>query len=105
MSLAGVFEREYKINWDVVCDILGIKKDFIDELYTLTPRQKYFLLSLLNLDVKELTPANKVAQHTRSVYELEFRLKAGDRCAVARGVVSIKKSQGQSNYKKNLTQI
>lgn len=75
LSLAGVFEREYEINWDVVSEILGINKDFIDELYTLTPGQKHFLLSLLNLNVKELTPANKVAQHTRSVYKLRLTTK------------------------------
>ncbi|MEH1887109.1 restriction endonuclease [Nostoc sp.] len=75
LSLAGVFEREYEINWDVVSEILGINKDFIDELYTLTPGQKHFLLSLLNLDVKELIPANKVAQHTRSIYKLKLTTK------------------------------
>ncbi|MEH2079784.1 MAG: hypothetical protein V7K89_07145 [Nostoc sp.] len=75
LSLTGVFEREYEINWDIVSEILGINKDFIDELYTLTPGQKHFLLSLLNLDVKELIPANKVAQHIRSIYKLRLTTK------------------------------
>ncbi|MEH2314364.1 MAG: restriction endonuclease [Nostoc sp.] len=75
LSQAGVFEREYEINWDIVSEILGINKDFIDELYTLTPGQKHFLLSLLNLDVKELIAANKVAQHTRSIYKLRLTTK------------------------------
>jgi site-specific DNA-methyltransferase (cytosine-N4-specific) len=72
---AGVFEREYEINWDIVSDILGINKDFIDELYNLTPGQKHFLLSLLNLDTKEFLPANKVAQHTRSIYKVKLTTK------------------------------
>ncbi len=75
LSIAGVFEREYEINWDVVSEILGINQDFIDELYTLTPGQKHFLLSLLNLDVKEFTPANKVAEHTRSIYKVKLTTK------------------------------
>jgi site-specific DNA-methyltransferase (cytosine-N4-specific) len=75
LALAGVFEREYEINWDVVSDILGINKDCIDELYTLTPGQKHFLLSLLNLHVKVFTPANKIAEHTRSIYKLRLTSK------------------------------
>ncbi|WP_016950726.1 hypothetical protein [Anabaena sp. PCC 7108] len=75
LSLAGVFERKCEINWDVVSDILGINKDFIDEIYTLNPGQKHFLLSLLNLNVQEFTPANKVAQHTRSIYKLRLTTK------------------------------
>lgn len=75
LSLAGVFEREYEINWDVVSEILGINKDFIDELYTLTPGQKHFLLSLLSLNIKEFTPSNKIAEHTRSIYKLRLTTK------------------------------
>lgn len=71
----GIFEREYEINWDVVSDILGINKDFIDELYNLTTGQKHFLLSLLNLDAKDFLPANQVAQHTRSIYKLRLTTK------------------------------
>lgn len=75
LSLAGIFEREYEINWDVVSDIIGINKDFVDELYTLSPAQKHFLLSSLNLDVRELTPANKIAEHTRSIYKVKLTTK------------------------------
>ncbi|MFM6307979.1 MAG: site-specific DNA-methyltransferase, partial [Dolichospermum sp.] len=75
LSLAGVFERKTEINWDIVSDILGINKDFIDELYALNPEQKHFLLSLLNLNIQEFTPANKIAQHTRSIYKLRLTTK------------------------------
>ena len=75
LSLAGVFERKTEINWDIVSDILGINKDFIDELYALNPAQKHFLLSLLNLNIQEFTPANKIAQHTRSIYKLRLTTK------------------------------
>lgn len=75
LSLAGVFERNTEINWDIVSDILGINKDFIDELYALNPEQKHFLLSLLNLNIQEFTPANKIAQHTRSIYKLRLTTK------------------------------
>ncbi len=68
-------EGEYEINWDVVYEILGLNKDFIDELYTLIPAQKHFLLSLLSLDVKEFTPWNKVAEHTRSIYKIKLTAK------------------------------
>jgi len=75
LSLAGVFERKTEINWDIVSDILGINKDFIDELYALNPEQKHFLLSLLNLNIQEFTPANKIAEHTRSIYKLRLTTK------------------------------
>jgi site-specific DNA-methyltransferase (cytosine-N4-specific) len=75
LSLAGIFERKTEINWDIVSDILGINKDFIDELYALNPEQKHFLLSLLNLNIQEFTPANKIAEHTRSIYKLRLTTK------------------------------
>ena len=75
LSLAGVFERKTEINWDIVSGILGINKDFIDELYALNPEQKHFLLSLLNLNIQEFKPANKIAQHTRSIYKLRLTTK------------------------------
>jgi site-specific DNA-methyltransferase (cytosine-N4-specific) len=75
LSLAGVFERNTEINWDIVSDILGINKDFIDELYALNPEQKHFLLSLLSYNIQEFTPASKIAQHTRSIYKLRLTTK------------------------------
>jgi len=65
----------YEVNWDVVYDLLKIDPDAIDDLYTLTTEQKYFLLSLLSLDIQTPTPSNKIAIHTRSVYKIRLTTK------------------------------
>jgi site-specific DNA-methyltransferase (cytosine-N4-specific) len=65
----------FSVNWDVVYDLINVDADLIDKLYTLTPEQKYFLLSMLNLDTKEFTPSNRIAQHTRSVYSIRVTTK------------------------------
>ncbi|MCT7950517.1 restriction endonuclease [Ancylothrix sp. C2] len=75
LSLAKVFEREFEVNWDVVNDILGIDKDYIDEIYSLTPAQKHFLLSMINLSIIEFTPWNQIAKHTTSVYKVRLTSK------------------------------
>ncbi|KJH71160.1 DNA methyltransferase [Aliterella atlantica] len=76
LELASVFEREYEINWDTVSEILEIDKDYIDELYTLSTQQKYFLLAMLHLDVSNLTPWNQVIKYATSVYKIRFSSKA-----------------------------
>jgi site-specific DNA-methyltransferase (cytosine-N4-specific) len=65
----------FNVNWDVVYDFINVDADLIDKLYTLTPEQKYFLLSMINLSVEEFTPSNKIAQHTRSVYSIRLTSK------------------------------
>lgn len=75
LQLAGVLEREYEVNWDVVYDLLGANKDFIDELYTLTPKQKYFLLSCLALNIDEMTPWNKISKYAKSRYQVRLPSK------------------------------
>lgn len=65
----------FAVNWDVVYDLINVDADLIDKLYTLTPEQKYFLLSMINLSVEEFTPSNKIAQHTRSVYSIRVTTK------------------------------
>ncbi|MES1026626.1 DNA methyltransferase [Gloeocapsa sp. BRSZ] len=76
LELAGVFEREYEINWDTVSDLLGLDKDYVDELYTLTPQQKYFLLAMIHLDIQVLTPWNKVKDYAASVYKVRLPSKS-----------------------------
>lgn len=76
LAQAGVFRSTgYELNWDVVYDLLKVDADTIDKLYQLTPEQKHFLLSLISLDVREFTPSNKVAKHTRSVYKIRLTTK------------------------------
>jgi site-specific DNA-methyltransferase (cytosine-N4-specific) len=65
----------FSVNWDVVYDLINLDADLIDSLYTLTPEQKYFLLSMLNLNAEEYIPSNKIAQHTRSVYSIRVTTK------------------------------
>jgi site-specific DNA-methyltransferase (cytosine-N4-specific) len=73
---AGVFEKSYEINWDRVYDILELDKDYIDEIYTLTSEQKYFLLAMLHMGITELTSWNNIANYARSVYKIRFPSKS-----------------------------
>lgn len=76
LALAGVFRSTgYEVNWDVIYDLLNIDADVIDELYKLSPEQKFFLLSLVNLDIRDFTPSNKIANHTRSIYKIRLTTK------------------------------
>lgn len=76
LALVGVFRvTGYEVNWDVIYDLLRVDADVIDELYTLLPEQKHFLLSLVSLDVQEFTPSNTIAKHTRSVYKIRLTTK------------------------------
>lgn len=65
----------YEVNWDVIYDLLKVDQDMIDELYQLNAEQKHFLLSLVNLDVRDFVPSNNVAKHTRSVYKIRLTTK------------------------------
>lgn len=75
LQLAGIFEREYEINWDKVSEILGINQDYIDQLYSLKPPQKYFLLAMIHLDIKTLTSWNQITKYATSVYKIRFPSK------------------------------
>jgi DNA modification methylase len=75
LELAGVFEREYEINWDTVSDILNLDRDYIDELYTLTPEQKYFLLATIHLGLENWTASDRVVKYVTSVYKVRLTSK------------------------------
>ena len=75
LDLAGVFKREYEINWDVVSDLLEIDKDYIDELYTLTSEQKYFLLAMIHLGLDQWTLSNQVVKYVTSIYKVRLTSK------------------------------
>ncbi len=72
LEKAGIFERQYEINWDTVAEFLELDKDYIDELYTLTPEQKYFLLAMIHLDTPQSTPSNKIVDYVTSVYKVRL---------------------------------
>lgn len=76
LEKAGVFEKTYEINWDRVYDILELDKDYIDEIYTLTSEQKYFLLAMLQMSITELTKWNDIANYAVSVYKVRFPSKS-----------------------------
>lgn len=76
LELAGVFEREYEINWDIVSELLEIDKDYVNEMYTLDSPQKYFILAMIHLDVKDLTPWNQIVKYATSVYKIRFPSKS-----------------------------
>lgn len=76
LALANVLgERGYEVNWDVVYDLLRVDADLIDRMYVLLPEQKFFLLSMLALDVREWMSSAKVAEHTRGVYSIRLTRK------------------------------
>jgi len=76
LSVANVVhERGYAVNWDVVYDLLNVDADLIDQLYGISIEQKFFLLSMLNLNVDDFTASNKIANHTRSVYSIRLTTK------------------------------
>lgn len=96
LELAGVFEREYEINWDTVSDILKLDKDYIDELYTLTPEQKYFLLAMIHLGLEDWTLSDKVVKYAMCVYKVRLTAKMRVQEIITRltevGLIDSKKS-------------
>ncbi len=73
---AGIFEKTDQINWDQVYDILELDKDYIDELYTLTSGQKYFLLAMLQMSITDFTKWNDIVNYATSVYKVRFPSKS-----------------------------
>jgi site-specific DNA-methyltransferase (cytosine-N4-specific) len=70
-----MLDRGYEVNWDVVYDLLKVDADLIDKMYVLLPEQKFFMLSMLNLDVQDWMSSAKVAEHTRSIYSIRLTTK------------------------------
>ena len=75
LKIAKVLDREYDINWDVVYELLGANKDYIDELYSLTSPQKYFLLSMIQLNIIDFKPWNEIAKYAKSRYQIRLPSK------------------------------
>ena len=106
---AGVFERQYQINWDQVYDILELDKDYIDELYTLTSEQKYFLLAMLQMSITELTKWNDIVKYGISVYKVRFPSKSFVKDIIQplvnTGLIETEKTTGGRGAKPNLVKL
>ena len=106
---AGVFEREYEINWDRVYDILELDKDYIDELYTLTSEQKYFLLAMLHMGITTLTRWSEIVRYATSVYKIRFPSKSFVKEIIQPlnqvGLIETEKTTGGRGAKPNLVKL
>lgn len=106
---AGVFEKQYEINWDQVYDILELDKDYIDELYTLTSEQKYFLLAMLQMSITELTKWNDIVKYAISVYKVRFPSKSFVKDIIQplvnTGLIETEKTTGGRGAKPNLVKL
>jgi len=106
---AGVFEGQYEINWDCVYDILELDKDYVDELYTLTPEQKYFLLAMIQMSITTLTKWNQIARYATSVYKIRLPSKTFVKdiikplCEV--GLIETERTTGGRGAKPNLVKL
>ncbi|MGB3204415.1 MAG: DNA methyltransferase, partial [Crinalium sp.] len=106
---AKVFEKTYEINWDRVYDILELDKDYIDEIYTLTSEQKYFLLAMLHMSIMELTKWNDIANYAVSIYKVRFPSKSFVKDIiqplVEMGLIETEKTTGGRGAKPNLVKL
>ncbi|VXD17748.1 DNA methylase N-4/N-6 [Planktothrix serta PCC 8927] len=109
LEKAGVFEKTYEINWDRVYDILELDKDYIDEIYTLTSEQKYFLLAMLQMSIIELTKWNDIANYAVSVYKVRFPSKSFVKDIIQPlvevGLIETEKTTGGRGAKPNLVKL
>jgi site-specific DNA-methyltransferase (cytosine-N4-specific) len=109
LEQAGVFEKAYEINWDRVYDILELDRDYIDEIYTLTSDQKYFLLAMLHMSIIELTKWNEIAKYAASVYKVRFPSKSFVKDIIEPlvkvGLIATEKTTGGRGAKPNLVKL
>lgn len=76
LAKANIFHAtSYEVNWDVVYDLLHMNAEAVDALYRLIPEQKYFLLSMVSLDVEDFMPSDRIRDHARSVYSVRMTTK------------------------------
>lgn len=106
---AEIFEKTDQINWDKVYDILELDKDYIDELYTLTSEQKYFLLAMLQMSVTELTQWNSIVEYVTSIYKVRFPSKSFVKDIIQPlveiGLIETQKTTGGRGAKPNLVKL
>ena len=109
LEKGNVFEKNYEINWDRVYNILELDKDYIDEIYTLTSEQKYFLLAMLQMSIIKLTKWNDIANYAVSVYKVRFSSKSFVKEVihplVEAGLIETEKTTGGRGAKPNLVKL
>lgn len=75
LNKAGLFQSKGIISWDVFNDITGISFELLERAYDLTPEQKYFLLSMLDLAITDYTEWSKILEHTASIRKFNYDMK------------------------------
>jgi hypothetical protein len=63
------------IAWDVYFDLTGIHEDLVGDLYKLNPEQKYFLISMIELNIVDFIEWSKIASHATSIRKLNYDMK------------------------------
>lgn len=100
---------EQKLKFTYVYDILELDKDYIDEIYTLTSEQKYFLLAMLQMSIIELTKWNDIANYAVSVYKVRFPSKSFVKDIIQPlvevGLIETEKTTGGRGAKPNLVKL
>jgi hypothetical protein len=75
LDKAGLFESPIKIAWDVFYDLTGVDREFQEAIYKLDPGQKYFLLSILELNPAGFIPWPEVVSHLLTTKHLNYDMK------------------------------
>tara|TARA_Y100000588_G_scaffold360002_1_gene419458 strand:- start:4315 stop:5757 length:1443 start_codon:yes stop_codon:yes gene_type:complete len=109
LNKGGLFDSKSIIAWDVYYELTGISKDFLEKAYTLTPGQKYFLLSLLELDVRDFEFWNRILEHTASVRKIDYDMKMFPSTVLiplqSLGVIELEKSTEGRGAKPNKVKL
>ncbi|MGV2389544.1 MAG UNVERIFIED_CONTAM: restriction endonuclease [Microcystis novacekii LVE1205-3] len=89
--------------------LLELDRDYIDELYTLSSEQKYFLLAMLQMAITELTKWNKITRYATSVYKIRFPSKSFVQDIIQPlvkvGLIATEKTTGGRGAKPNLVKL
>jgi hypothetical protein len=77
LQKADLFDGGSKTNiaWDVYFNLTGIHEDLVGDLYKLNPEQKYFLISMIELNVIDFLEWSKVVSHATSIRKLNYDMK------------------------------
>ena len=104
-----LFPELSRISPDRVYDILELDKDYIDELYTLTSEQKYFLLAMLHMGITTLTRWSEIVRYATSVYKIRFPSKSFVKEIIQPlnqvGLIETEKTTGGRGAKPNLVKL
>ncbi|MCG3774912.1 MAG: hypothetical protein JW395_1737 [Nitrospira sp.] len=109
LTKAGLFEGQHKIAWDVFYELTQLSKGYVDQLYRLTPEQKNFVISLLELDVRSYKPWPDVLTHVETTKRLDYDLKMFPKTVLepleALGILEMSKETGGRGAKPNRVKL